>query len=108
RFEVMAPPLLRFALLRLSAERHRLLISNHHLLMDGWSAPILVREALQAYGRGGRADDLPAVTAHTHDLGAIARGRSAGGDAVPRLSGVDRASEPRGRTCSLPRQPVRA
>ena len=37
---------MRFALIRRSAERHRLLISNHHLLMDGWSAPILVRELL--------------------------------------------------------------
>ena len=52
RFDVTAPPLLRFALLRLEAERHRLLISNHHLLMDGWSAPILVRELLQAYDAG--------------------------------------------------------
>ena len=76
RFDVAAPPLLRFALIRLGAQRHRLLISNHHLLMDGWSAPILVRELLEAYGRGGSADG------------------AAAGDAVPRLSGVDR----RGRT----------
>ena len=51
RFDVAAAPLLRFALIRLAADRHRLLISNHHLLMDGWSAPILVRELLAAYGR---------------------------------------------------------
>ena len=36
RFDLQAPPLMRFALIRLAAERHRLLISNHHLLMDGW------------------------------------------------------------------------
>ena len=46
---------MRFALIRLAAERHRLLISNHHLLMDGWSAPVLVRELLAAYARGGSA-----------------------------------------------------
>ena len=50
-----APPLMRFALIRLAAERHRLLISNHHLLMDGWSAPVLVRELLRLYARQ-RAD----------------------------------------------------
>ena len=48
RFDLAAPPLMRFALIRLAADRHRLLISNHHLLMDGWSAPILVRELLEA------------------------------------------------------------
>ena len=53
RFDLAAPPLMRFALIRLSADRHRLLISNHHLLMDGWSAPVLVRELLQAYAHQG-------------------------------------------------------
>ena len=76
RFDLAAPPLMRFALIRLAADRHRLLISNHHLLMDGWSAPILVRELLEAYARRGSAASLAA------------------GDAVPRLSGLHR----RGRT----------
>ena len=31
RFDLAAPPLMRFALIKLAAERHRLLISNHHL-----------------------------------------------------------------------------
>ena len=52
RFDLVRPPLMRFALIRLSAERHRLLISNHHLLMDGWSAPVLVGEVLAAYAAG--------------------------------------------------------
>src|SRR4029079_5389185 len=73
RFDGTRPPLLRFALLRLEAERHRLLISNHHLLMGGWAAPILVRELLQAYARGGRADDLPAATPYRSYLEWIAR-----------------------------------
>ena len=90
RFDLAAPPLMRFALIRLAAERHRLLISNHHLLMDGWSAPILVRELLQAYARGGSAASLPR------------------GDAVPRLSGVHRPAGPRGGACGLAGQPGRA
>ena len=62
RFDLAAPPLMRFALIRLAADRHRLLISNHHLLMDGWSAPILVRELLEVYARHGSAASLPRVT----------------------------------------------
>src|SRR4029078_4016905 len=56
RFDLSAPPLMRFELMKLAADRHRLLISNHHLLMDGWSAPILVREWLQVYVQQRRAD----------------------------------------------------
>ena len=73
RFDLAAPPLMRFALIKLTAERHRLLISNHHLLMDGWSAPILVRELLEVYGRGGSAAWLPRVTPYRDYLAFIAR-----------------------------------
>src|SRR6185503_16758461 len=61
RFDLVRPPLMRFALIRLAGERHRLLISNHHLLMDGWSAPVLVGEVLSAYAAGGSAASLPRV-----------------------------------------------
>ena len=64
---------MRFALIRLTADRHRLLISNHHLLMDGWSAPVLVRELLEAYARGGSAASLPRVTPYRDYLAFIAR-----------------------------------
>ena len=73
RFDLAAPPLMRFALIRLTADRHRLLISNHHLLMDGWSAPILVRELLEVYARHGSAASLPRVTPYRDYLTFIAR-----------------------------------
>ena len=73
RFDLAAPPLMRFALIKRSADRHRLLISNHHLLMDGWSAPILVRELLEAYARGGSTASLPRVTPYREYLSLIAR-----------------------------------
>ena len=79
RFDLAAPPLMRFALIRLAAERHRLLISNHHLLMDGWSAPILVREWLRAYAAGGSVASLPRVTPYREYLAFIAgQDRAAG------------------------------
>ena len=72
RFDLSVPPLMRFALIRLSAQRHRLLISNHHLLMDGWSAPVLVSEVLSAYAAGGSAASLPPVAPYRDYLAFIA------------------------------------
>ena len=72
RFDLAAPPLMRFALIKLSADRHRLLMSNHHLLMDGWSAPIFVRELLEVYARHGSAASLPRVTPYRDYLSFIA------------------------------------
>src|SRR4029077_18718008 len=79
RFDLVAPPLMRFALMKLSADRHHLLISNHHLLMDGWSAPILVRELLEVYARHGSAASLPRVTPYRDYLTLIARQDRAAG-----------------------------
>lgn len=39
RFDMAKPPLLRFTLIRLAPDRHILLITNHHILLDGWSLP---------------------------------------------------------------------
>ena len=82
---------MRFALIKLAAERHRLLISNHHLLMDGWSAPILVRELLEIYAQGGSAALLPRVTPYRDYLSFIARQDRAAGRAAWReaLAGLE-------------------
>ncbi|WP_229834825.1 non-ribosomal peptide synthetase [Streptomyces xantholiticus] len=62
RFDPARPPLMRFALLRTAAERHRLVITNHHILLDGWSMPVLVKELLALYGHEGDGTRLPHVT----------------------------------------------
>ncbi|MFC4063100.1 amino acid adenylation domain-containing protein, partial [Planomonospora corallina] len=49
RFDLSRPPLLRFALVRLGPERHRLVFTNHHILLDGWSTPLLAAELLALY-----------------------------------------------------------
>ena len=72
RFELGCAPLLRFSLIRLAADRHRLLLSNHHLLMDGWSLPVLVRELFVLYGQEGQSAALPRVTPYRDYLGWIA------------------------------------
>ena len=72
RFDVGCPPLMRFALIRLSAEEHRLVLTNHHLLMDGWSMPVLVRELLTLYAQHGDAGALPRVTPYRDYLAWVA------------------------------------
>ncbi|MYT12400.1 amino acid adenylation domain-containing protein [Streptomyces sp. SceaMP-e96] len=64
RFPLDRPPLMRFTLVRLGPDRHRLVISNHHLLLDGWSTPILVRELFTLYEHGGDDRALPPVVPH--------------------------------------------
>ena len=49
RFDLTSAPLLRAALLRMNPGRHRLVLSLHHLLIDGWSMPVMVSELMRAY-----------------------------------------------------------
>ncbi len=42
-------PVFRVALLRLAADRHRLVLTNHHIVLDGWSVPILLGEIFASY-----------------------------------------------------------
>jgi amino acid adenylation domain-containing protein/non-ribosomal peptide synthase protein (TIGR01720 family) len=52
RFDFTRGPLLRFALVRLGPERHQLVLTHHHFLLDGWSIPIVLRELLVLYHGG--------------------------------------------------------
>ncbi len=51
-FVLSRSPLMRFALITLPAGDHRFVWSYHHLILDGWSALIVMSDVLQAYGRG--------------------------------------------------------
>ncbi|MDB6104870.1 MAG: non-ribosomal peptide synthetase, partial [Gammaproteobacteria bacterium] len=46
RFDLCAAPLLRFALVKFGPRRYRLIFTHHHLLLDGWSTPLLVSDLL--------------------------------------------------------------
>jgi hypothetical protein len=48
RFDVSSPPLQRLILIRLGPDKHRLVLTLHHLLLDGWSAAILVQETARS------------------------------------------------------------
>ncbi|MBF6436317.1 non-ribosomal peptide synthetase [Nocardia cyriacigeorgica] len=53
RFDLTRPPLLRFTLIHLGPDTYRLIMTNHHLVLDGWSTPLLVRELLTLYVTSG-------------------------------------------------------
>ncbi|MBU3067876.1 amino acid adenylation domain-containing protein [Nocardia sp. NEAU-G5] len=48
-FDLTRPPLLRFLLARVGAHRTQLVVTFHHLLLDGWSIPLLLREIVAGY-----------------------------------------------------------
>ncbi|MFD4530477.1 condensation domain-containing protein, partial [Streptomyces sp. NPDC058470] len=68
RFDLAAPPLLRILLVKVGADRHRMVITLHHILLDGWSLPILTRDLWAAYATGGSTRGLPAVTPYRNYL----------------------------------------
>ncbi|WP_051807117.1 non-ribosomal peptide synthetase [Streptomyces sp. NRRL F-2664] len=62
-FELGRPPLIRFRLLKLAEDVHRLVVTNHHMVLDGWSQPLLVQELFALYAglsAGARGPALPA------------------------------------------------
>ncbi|MEQ7005672.1 amino acid adenylation domain-containing protein [Actinopolymorpha sp. B17G11] len=71
-FDLTRPPLMRCALVRLGPRRHRLILTFHHLVVDGWSLPVLVRELMAAYAEGGQAHGLPAAVPYRDYLAWVA------------------------------------
>ncbi|MQY25999.1 non-ribosomal peptide synthase/polyketide synthase [Nocardia aurantia] len=60
-FDAAVPPLLRLTLVRTAAQRSELILTAHHVLLDGWSLPLVLRDLLQLYGSGGDTTAMPAV-----------------------------------------------
>jgi amino acid adenylation domain-containing protein len=63
-FDLSRGPMLRAELLRLAEDEHVLLLTMHHIVSDGWSAGVLVREmaalyAAYAEGRESPLAELP-------------------------------------------------
>jgi amino acid adenylation domain-containing protein/non-ribosomal peptide synthase protein (TIGR01720 family) len=48
-FDLARPPLMRLLLVRTGEQRHHLIWTHHHLLLDGWSAAQLMAEVLLRY-----------------------------------------------------------
>ncbi|MFS7879075.1 amino acid adenylation domain-containing protein [Streptomyces asiaticus] len=108
RFDPERPPLLRFTLIHMGDQLARFLMTNHHLLLDGWSGPLLMRELFTLYEADGDESALPEVTPYRDYLAWLGRqDKQAAREAwATVLSGVDGATliapDSDGRTVEVP------
>ncbi|HEY4591399.1 MAG TPA: condensation domain-containing protein, partial [Thermoanaerobaculia bacterium] len=84
-FDLARGPLLRSLLLRLAPADHALLLAMHHVVSDGWSMGVLVREAtaLYAAAHAGRPSPLPELSVQYADF-AVWQRRWLSGDELDR------------------------
>ncbi|GAB3740918.1 hypothetical protein GCM10027598_71130 [Amycolatopsis oliviviridis] len=73
RFDWGVPPLFRLALAVLEPDRPALVMTAHHLLFDGWSATILLRDLLLLYASDGDPAGLPVIGDYGGFLSWLAR-----------------------------------
>ncbi len=74
-FDLARGPLLRATLLRLGPAEHQALLSLHHIVADGWSVGVLVRELAGLYAAGveGHSPALPELPVDYADFAAWQR-----------------------------------
>src|SRR6185369_90034 len=58
-FDLSSGPLLRALLLRLSEAEHVALFTMHHIVSDGWSRGVLIKEVSQLYEAYSRGEESP-------------------------------------------------
>ncbi|HTG34804.1 MAG TPA: amino acid adenylation domain-containing protein [Thermoanaerobaculia bacterium] len=71
-FDLSRGPLLRLRALRLGAEDHLITVTLHHIVSDGWSRGVLVREVVALYRAlaRGEASPLPELAVQYADYAA--------------------------------------
>ncbi|UGT43524.1 amino acid adenylation domain-containing protein [Nocardia yamanashiensis] len=79
-FDPAAAPLLRATLARTAEHEYRLLLTAHHIVLDGWSCSLLLSELLAHYAGG--TDLLPAPAAYRDFLAWLHRWDAAGARAA--------------------------
>ncbi|MEU2258675.1 condensation domain-containing protein, partial [Nocardia xishanensis] len=73
RFDMSTAPLLRLMLITLAPGEYRLVLTNHHILLDGWSLPLLLRELLGLYVTAADGSGLPRVHPYREYLAWLGR-----------------------------------
>ncbi|SHI56181.1 non-ribosomal peptide synthetase, partial [Pollutimonas bauzanensis] len=81
-------PLLRIEVIRLAEAEHVLLVSMHHIVSDGWSIEVLLKEFVRAYRacRDGQALALPLLPIQYVDYGVWQRSRLESGERERQLT----------------------
>src|ERR1041385_7606548 len=69
-FDLSQGPLVKATVLKLAAEQHVLSLSMHHIVSDGWSADILMRELTTLYDAyaAGKSSPLPELAIQYADF----------------------------------------
>ncbi len=57
-FDLSQPPLMRLALIRTGKDACQFVWTHHHLLLDGWSMPLVLKEVLAHYEALGAGEGL--------------------------------------------------
>ncbi|HEX6287623.1 MAG TPA: amino acid adenylation domain-containing protein, partial [Herpetosiphonaceae bacterium] len=57
-FDLTAAPLMRLTLIQLADDRYQLVWSHHHILLDGWSAALMLKDVFAAYQALSREQPL--------------------------------------------------
>jgi len=73
-FDLATPPLMRLTVFEIAPERYRFVWTHHHLLLDGWSLPLVMKE-LFGFAEGslsGRRLHLPAPRPYRDYIGWLA------------------------------------
>ena len=65
-FDLARAPLMRALLVRASDDAHHFVFGYHHILMDGWSMPLLLRDVLALYASHRRGRGLTAEGARPY------------------------------------------
>jgi len=78
-FDLERGPLVRGRLLRLGAQRHALVLCAHHIVADGWSITVFMKDVAAVYSAfaEGRPNPLPELPAHYGDFVAEEQERAA-------------------------------
>jgi amino acid adenylation domain-containing protein len=79
-FDLSRGPLIRFELARTAPDEHVLVAVVHHIVFDGWSAGVLLRDIAALYEARvtGRASQLPELPVQVADVALWERGRLTG------------------------------
>ncbi|WP_063920716.1 amino acid adenylation domain-containing protein [Nocardia mikamii] len=72
-FDLSAPPLIRFTLITVRPDTFRLLVTNHHVILDGWSMPLLMSELLTSYATPTHIDTAEPAPSYRDYLGWLHR-----------------------------------
>ncbi|MBA3260828.1 MAG: amino acid adenylation domain-containing protein, partial [Gemmatimonadales bacterium] len=87
-FDLTRLPLVRWTLLRLRAQEYLLLHVEHHLIHDGWSYRVFLREVLELYKAvsAGRPSPLPPLPIQFADVAVYQREWMQGQEAARQLA----------------------